>query len=526
MGKRRQGLNVYAASLALWLLASCSSQDSVWGGSDDEGPRRPLAVASLQAPVSSPLTRVTTSPLPADGEVGFFVLADAPHYAATNNKKGVYKESESLWVPTDSIWLSRTAAKLALYYPYDAAQTAAGKLNLTASVRPADGSKDLSSARFEADSHTKNISLTLTQLYSRLSVTFVKIADAEYTGTSDLTALKLEGAGIYPTATYAFADGAYAYAATTGYTATLSPAVTIKGTNAAAADATKVDLLLPPYPTLTEDIALTATVDTKEMKIIIPKAKLGNALEAGKQYNITVKLKPTALVLGSVKTTDWDSQTAFDEEAKMESFPEHAIEVKGLDFYVADGNVVATKQLDGTYTYAFAEEQGYYSGIDKATYDPSGGDYFCWNTLAPDAITSSNTTGVWDPDNDPCRKIGDGLWYTPEQAQLQALIDAGYVGGEEIYTMKDGTKVNGCYFGTSSLLDAEAEQDKYIFLPAAGNCFSASWSGVGSFDNYWSSTPSSSSHTYYLDFDSYYCEIGVYSISHDCGLSLRCVRDK
>ena len=69
---------------------------------------------------------------------------------------------------------------------------------------------------------------------------------------------------------------------------------------------------------MTGNITLTATVDTKEMKITIPKAKLGNTLAAGKQYNITVKLKPTALVLGSIQTTDWDSQTPFNGDAEME----------------------------------------------------------------------------------------------------------------------------------------------------------------------------------------------------------------
>ena len=61
----------------------------------------------------------------------------------------------------------------------------------------ADDTKDLWSTHFEANSRTKGIKLTLTQLYSRLSLTFVKLADAEYTGTSALTGLKLTGAGIY-----------------------------------------------------------------------------------------------------------------------------------------------------------------------------------------------------------------------------------------------------------------------------------------------------------------------------------------
>lgn len=533
MGMRRQGYRLYATSLALLLLAACSSQDSAWGDGDETADRRPLAVASLQAPVSSPQTRVTTSPLPADGEVGFFVLAGGS-YAAVTNKKGVYKADEGLWLPTDSIWLSRDAAKLALYYPYDASQTTAGKLNLPAMVRPADGSKDLSSARFQADSHTKDISLTLTQLYTRLSVTFVKIADAEYTGTSSLTALKLEGAGVYPTATYTFADGAYTYGNTTGYTATLNPAVTITGVNAAAADATKVDLLLPPYQTLTQDLTFTVTVDTKEMKIVIPKAKLNNTLTAGKQYNITVKLKPTALVLdeNSIKITEWDSRTAFNEEAKMENGPIEYVDI-GLDFVIAPGNLIATADGNGGYTYAFAEDQGYYSGSSAS------GDYFRWNTLDPTATVTSNTTYVWDDSNDPCRQVKGGEWHTPTEENLNAL-NHGTPGGQQdvllqvrgTYRTKSGKEVRGYYFGTATAL-SEANQDECVFLPMAGwYDESNAWQDwtVDAWGMYWSATPYGSDWAYRLviSYD-YGTDVGTslwYNAYYNCGIPLRCVRDK
>lgn len=307
---------VLGLPLLMALFTGCSQADEYQRITADGAKKRLLGIASLSATVAAPETRAATvTSLPTNGEVGFFLQADLPNYAAVNNKKGVYKADESLWLPTDSIYITEVVAKLAVYYPYDATQTTAGKLNLKAAVRT-DDTKDLWSTRFEADRRTKDIKLTLTQLYSRLSITFVKLADTEYTGTATLTQLKLAGAGIYAGATFNPLDSTYTYG-TAGYTAALT-GVTIKGTNAAADDATKVDLLLPPYQTLTEDITLTATVDTKEMKITIPKAKLGNTLAAGKQYNITVKLKPTALVLGSIQTTDWDSQTAFNGDAEME----------------------------------------------------------------------------------------------------------------------------------------------------------------------------------------------------------------
>lgn len=529
MRKRRQGLNLYVALLATALLASCSRDDSAWGASGNEADRRPLAVASLLAPVSLAHTRVTTTPLPTDGSVGFFVLAN-DHYSAVVNKKGVYKADEKLWLPTDSIWLARATANLALYYPYDAAQATAGTLNLKAAVRT-DESKDLWSARFEADSHTKDISLTLTQLYSRLSITFVTMADAPYTGTAALNALKLEGAGVYATAAYSLSDAKYTYT-TEGYTTSIT-GVTIKGTNAAADDATKVDLLLPPYEILTKDLTLTATVDTKEMKIVIPKAKLSNTLAAGKQYNITLKLKPTALVLdaNSIKITEWDSQTAFNEEAKMEDGPIEYVDL-GLDFVIAPGNLVATSDGKGGYTYKFAEDQGYYSGTS------AGGDYFRWNTLDPTATVSTSPTHVWDVNNDPCRKV-EGGWRTPTEEDLSALEQGAPNPKPDVklrvsgtYRTRGGKEVNGYYFGTSTVPINKADQDKYVFLPAAGwyskdNVWQ-DWA-AGSWGMYWSATPVDSDWVSRLVLGEYGTDVGSSlweTAYYNCGISLRCVRDK
>lgn len=494
------------------LLCGCSQTDEYPDTGISGAGHRPLGIASLSAPGAAPQTRTTTTPLPTDGEVGFFLLADAPHYSAVNNKKGVYKADESLWLPVDSIWLSKATAKLAVYYPYDAAQTTAGKLNLKAAVRT-DDTKDLCSARFEANSRTKDIKLTLTQLYSRLSITFVKLTDVEYTGTSALTQIKLAGTGIYAGATYDPQDGTYTYG-TAGYTASLT-GITIKGTNAAANDATKVDLLLPPYATLTGDITLTATVDTKEMKITIPKAKLSNTLAAGKQYNITIKLKPTALVLGSIQTTDWDSQTAWNEEATF--MPEIPPVDLGLPFVIASGNLTAAPNVSGGYIYSFAEDQGYYSGKGG-----SDGDYYCWNT--PNPNLDNETQSAWDDARDACRQVDGGEWYTPSIKQWRLMLGKGSVWGT--YAAGSGTK-NGYYIGTSSI-PSEAEQNKFLFLPASGARYAGdSWSGD---DNtmayYWSSTVDDAGYNAAYAIFLVKTEISEQTTDRYYGFSLRCVKDK
>lgn len=504
------------------LLGGCV-QENDYPDIDAGALRRPLGIASLWAPANTSHTRAATvtsraatiTPLPTDGEVGFFVQAATPDYAGVNNRKGVYVAGESLWLPAtgaganDSIWLTGVTAKLAVYYPYDATQTTAGKLKLTSAVR-ADDTKDLWSTHFEANSRTKGIKLTLTQLYSRLSLTFVKLADAEYTGTSALTQLKLEGAGIHADATFNPLDSTYTYG-TAGYTAALT-GVTIKGTNAAADDATKVDLLLPPYQPLTEDITLIATVDTKEMKITIPKAKLGNTLAAGKQYNVTIKLKPTALVLGSIKTTDWDSQTAWNDEATF--VPVIPPVDLGLDFVIASGNLLATSNGSGGYTYSFAEDQGYYSG------DGSDGDYYCWNTLDPNLTDENQPT--WEDARDACRQVDDGKWYTPSIDQWKLMLDKGTVWGT--YAAGSGTK-NGYYIGTASI-PSESNRNKYLFLPATGGRFGeGSWNGMNTMAYYWSSTfsDSYSAHSLFFSKDVIVEEGGT---DRYYAFPLRCIKDK
>ena len=190
----------------------------------------------------------------------------------------------------------------------------------------------------------------------------------------------------------------------------------------------------------------------------------------------------------------------------------------GLPFYVAKGNLIATKNADGSLSYAFAKEQGYYSG--KA----DGGDYFCWNTDDPFAF--GVTQSSWEDARDPCRKVGDGNWRTPTDAELKKMIDAGNVWGENIYTMKGGTTKNGRYFGTTAV-PAKADQDNYVFLPAAGLRDGNTYINAGTNGSYWSATLTTSSTlhaAYYLNsyssrgyIDFHYC---------DLGFSLRCVHDK
>ena len=503
--------------LVLLLFSSCTQDDSF--PVDSDGDRSVLlGINTLQATdisISKSVTRATATPdYPTGGSVGFFVKADVANgYKEINNRKGTYSTARKLWLPeaatpADSIWLNNHDADIAVYAPYDAAHTTAATLNLAACLRPADGSKDIWCKRFVANNQSKNLAVTLEHLYTRLTV--VVSRDANYKSDANLTAFALKGNEIYPSATYKpFETVPYTNGPTTGVT----PAVTAQTLNASTASTT-YDLLLIPAA-LTGDITLTLTVDGKKMQVKAAKEKFtGNKLEAGKQYNVNLKLKPGKLEITSVSVVKWDAltevsggQVEFDEVKGIDL---------GLNFVIAPGNLIATKYVGegGGYEYTFASEQGYYGGDGSLT------DYFNWNTLEP---TGSMAQTAWDDARDGCKLVGDGNWRTPTKAEYEALIAKGYVWAS--YTLKNGTAVDGAYFGTTTT-PGVADQDKYLFLPATGYQYPNEGSVVtlgGSHGYYWArENDAVNNYGYSLYF--YSGHVNVPSHRKTNGFPIRCVK--
>lgn len=116
---------------------------------------------------------------------------------------------------------------------------------------------------------------------------------------------------------------------------------------------------------------------------------------------------------------------------------ENYIEVSGIAW--APGNLIKTGNV-----YTFHKNQQDCSGVWN------GGDYFCYNTLDPNLLSTSNTT--WNPANDPCRQVAPiGTWRTPTCKEMETLI-----GTTKRYG-KLGNR-NGWFFG----------DDSRLFLPIAG----------------------------------------------------------
>lgn len=91
--------------------------------------------------------------------------------------------------------------------------------------------------------------------------------------------------------------------------------------------------------------------------------------------------------------------------------------------------------------------------------------------------------------------------------------------------MRDGTTKNGRYFGTT-VVPSKADQDKFLFFPAAGNrYYSNGMIKVATNGFYWSSTASSGSTARRLSLGQGGLDMN-YNDDRFIGFSIRCVRDK
>lgn len=441
----------------LLLLSSCAQDEVLYGG-DADGSLPALGLSAVQATdmdVSKTVTRAVATPdYPTSGYIGFFVKADATNgYKAVDNRKGEYNTARKLWLPqaatpADSIWLNNHDADIAVYAPYNAAHTTAATLNLTASLRPADGSKDIWCKRFAANNKGKSLAVTLEHLYTRLTV--VVSRDADYKSDANLTTFVLKGNEIYPSATYKpFETVPYTNSTTTGFT----PAVMAQTLDASTASAT-YDLLLIPA-TLTDDITLTLTVDGKKMQVKIAKERFAaGKLEAGKQYNVNLKLKPGKLEITSVSVVKWDVLTEVSGgQAEFEPFlgiqlPPEDITLGGTECTDADkqslskliwaeGNLKSTGTGGVTKDYVWTDTQS------------ESGYYYTWNSSYT-GNTSSN--GV-----DPCSLLDPDKygydWRTPSKSEFDMLSRC----TDKQWVAYKG--VNGMWF---------MNKPKGVFLPAAG----------------------------------------------------------
>lgn len=304
---QKAGKRFYPAFMLLvLLLASCSKDDALTVDYGPSGKKTSLQVTALTT-ASGVITRATTTPYPTTGSIGFFMRENLLNgYVAGSNIKGIYDNAKyHLWLPVDSIWLNNNTADLAVYAPYDAAHGTDGTLKLAACIR-VDGSKDIAYNAFTANNKTTPPVLTLAHVYSRLTINITR-AD-EYAKEVILNSIGMKGNEIYKEASFRPLDNAKDYGTKT-FTFPIDPAVKVNDANPTQI----IELLLIPS-SLTGDVTLFLDGPDENFKVVFAKVSFGNALTAGKQYKINLKLKGTILEVTSVTITDWEIEKIDDEQ--------------------------------------------------------------------------------------------------------------------------------------------------------------------------------------------------------------------
>lgn len=481
-----------ALLIPLFLLGGCTAQEDATEARQTGYGR--LTVNEVVTLADGTSTRADATPAvtapPAGSSIGVFRQADTYYTTASNNVKYTLAADGKWKVATTGtdilLGANDSRALLYAYYPnHGKIAVAADNVSVTMGSRAYDADHDLAymaagnAVATDAGGLVYNfhpgVNFTMKRAYTQLAVSLTRGDNYGGTGAVTAVSLTLNGGGkLYSSGTQNIATGTY----TTGtanvdkitYTVPANTKVTT-----AAKTAVFAQLLPPGKDGTVSSLTLTVTVDGVTTNTTISTADL--AMEAGKRYLVKATLNYYGLA-AFIKTTDWDSQTAWNEGADF--VPEIPPVDIGLPFVIASGNLVAAPNASGGYTYSFAEDQGYYSG------NGSDGDYYCWNTLDPNL--TNEVQPAWDDARDACRQVADGTWYTPSIEQWRLMLGKGSVWGT--YAAGSGTK-NGYYIGTSSI-PLEAEQNKFLFLPATGARYGDSCNGMNTSAYYWSSTGNAS----------------------------------
>lgn len=523
--------NVLTAGVALlFVLLSFSCGEEPWRESCPPGnslyiastilapvPRVGTEVATRLAGDDAPVTVIT-------GSLGIFRSKGTGYAGTLDNKKYTYTGAGKGWQPAttaDTLFLNADDVNVCAYYPYNTNYQEATAIPLYSGEYTA-AFHDPNDLCYDINRPVNAVRRATTfEMKHALSLLELRISkEAGYQGDCRITSISIINPELITRSAIDITTGTYAAVPTKG-TLTYNPGTDAGGLLIGNTAVTTGALLVPFTPTA-DGLIIAFTVNGMPLEADIPTTCIAR-LEAGHRYSVKVTMKATAMGVTGVDMLPWDEVGVGGDDYTWYPVEEEKDPIDlSLPFVFAPANL----RMLANGSYVFAPQQGYYSGIQGVAYDAAaGGDYFCWNTLTP-AMTTGNAGTLWNEALDPCRKVKGGEWYTPAKSQLQVLIDM-YTGKNAVwgtYMMSNNVTVNGMYFGVSDV-PSPTEQDKYLFLPAAGNRNPTSnrWNDVGAYGNYWCSD---------LDgvdgWDVGFINVNCAFWPHDrnFGFSVRCVKDK
>lgn len=296
------------ALAALVLMAGCASGDELGVADAGSNSLVPLRIGKATLERESSTRAVAAAAVPAGSVIGVFRREDADYTRVSNEP---YMLNGTEWEPVNpdmAIGLRNAVSHLGAFYPFGVLP--AKGITVTLTARLWEAGKEAFYAPFTASSLSPQANFTMKHVYSRVCILFKRNADNYPNGAGQITALSLLGTGIYTHAlldvTKELTDSPFSGYETPGYSLTgITRTATLKGIANAADGSDCIDLLMVPN-VLSGKITFTATIDGKEMLLVLDASKLGGSLDAGKRYNITVTIRGTALWVNSLTFAGWD----------------------------------------------------------------------------------------------------------------------------------------------------------------------------------------------------------------------------
>lgn len=295
--------------MAIALLAGCTENEDL-----QQQTATSLFVASAKIETTSTKGLFETGGGTLTTEANIGITATGAGYSY-NNVAYSYNTTESKWLPVTAasqVYLSSETATVTAYAPFiTGINTAMAPLT----AQKYDETVDLCSsvASETAVSNDPSVSFTLKHVYSRITFTINK--DASYTGVGSISAIAIAN----PSAVYTTAQ---ADLTATPVPMLSSPVIgTVQYDPAIASMATGTpvasSVLMIPAGPFTDATTLAFTVDgvvlTATLAATDPAGGGLNMLEPSHNYGITVTIRGTELVVGSITVTDWTPQPVSGE---------------------------------------------------------------------------------------------------------------------------------------------------------------------------------------------------------------------
>lgn len=308
------------ALLGVLLLAMGGLFHSCQQGMDGE----PLPQTDAPVPVEvqasitgGATTRAGYDALGSGKSIGIFRLAQNDY---TLMKDVKYTNSGGTWAAANTankIYVGAQTAKLCAYHSTGTVSfEASGNGTVTTlTAQPYAANQDWWYAtKTTADvwKKTPAANFNMDHAYSR--ITFTLIRQSTYLGDCKVTKVALAPASgtLSQTRKVDISSGTLTNLATAAKLEWTSASAEWTGISAVGGAGNKeIDLLLPPQSFAAASLTVTLTIDGIAMSVAIPtgSGQTLNALDAGQQYGITLKLKGSSLKLDNVETQNWTEAT-------------------------------------------------------------------------------------------------------------------------------------------------------------------------------------------------------------------------